>query len=64
MKPCKQCIDRCAIYRDRWCGACRYEYICRIRKNKTVAHRIEEGCRFHCADIEVCTKKESMNNEN
>lgn len=58
MEPCNQCITTCYVYRDRWCGACRHKYRCRIRKNKTAQHRIEDGCQFNCTDIEICKEKE------
>lgn len=58
MKPCKQCLESCALYREYWCDACARKFRCRIRKNMTKEHRIQKGCEFECTDIEVCTKKE------
>lgn len=63
MTPCNQCLETCKVYEDRWCDACSRRGYCKIRKNKTVAHRIQDGCDFDCTDIRHCTDKEKYKPE-
>lgn len=58
MKPCKQCLESCQLYREFWCMACARRLICRIRKNMTKEHKMQRGCEFECTDIDFCTRKE------
>ncbi len=58
MVACRQCKETCQIYKEYWCRACRKKSYCRIRKNMTKEHKIENGCEFECTDIDICTNKE------